>query len=418
MQNYLTLIREEAQFRKLWLAQVISLTGDWFNTIALVILVNRYADPETGSLAISALFLARTLPVFLASPVAGLVADHIDRRLVLAGSNLARVGVVLGFLLVDSPGDIGLLYILTITQFTLSAFFEPAYAAILPSLVPRERLLTANTLGSVTWSVMLTLGAVAGGVVAGVAGVAAALVIDAMTFAAAGTLILTIRPAYTPPPDETPEATGIGAWQRISEGWRYARTHPPVFLYATVKAISQVGSIDVMIAVYAERIFRQGTDGALTLGILFSAHGLGALIGPILGDILSDGSQAALRAWITGGFVLLAVGWFVFGIGPTLTVVALGMVLRGMGSSIGWTYSSVLLQLNVPDRVLGRVFGLDFALFTLALSGATLGAGLLLDVAGLSARETVLVISALSIGPLLLWHIGTRTQPTPSEQNR
>ncbi len=405
MNHYRELLRQEIEFRKLWLAQVISLTGDWFNTIAIVILVNRYADPATGSLAISALFLARTVPVFVASPLAGIIADHFDRRAVLALSNLARVFVVLGFLLVDSPGDVWLIYVLTITQFTLSAFFEPAYAAILPSLVPRHKLLTANTLGSVTWSVMLTLGAVAGGIVTGLAGVTTAIIIDALTFALAAALIFRIQPDYAPPAeDEHPAPTGH--WQRISEGWTYARSHPPILLFATIKGLTQVGTIDVMIAIYAERLFRYGNDGALTLGILFAAHGVGALIGPILGDLLSDGSQTALRNWITSGLVMIVAGWFVFGIGPNLAMVTLGMVLRGMGGSIGWTYSSVLLQLNVPDRVLGRVFGLDFAIFTLALSAATLGTGLLLDGVGLSAREAVLVVSALSIVPLGIWYAG------------
>ena len=72
MNNYVELLKLRPQYRALWLAQVISLTGDWFNTIASVIIVNRYA---ASGLAVGGLFIARALPPFLLGPVAGVVAD-------------------------------------------------------------------------------------------------------------------------------------------------------------------------------------------------------------------------------------------------------------------------------------------------------------------------------------------------------
>src|SRR5574339_1185267 len=98
MSNYLSFLRLRTKFRSLWLAQVISLTGDWFNTIASVIIVNRYT---ASGLAVGGMFIARALPPFLLGPVAGVVADRFDRRKVLILSDLLRAGIVLGFLLVD-----------------------------------------------------------------------------------------------------------------------------------------------------------------------------------------------------------------------------------------------------------------------------------------------------------------------------
>src|SRR6476659_9872580 len=98
MTSYFSFLQLRPKFRSLWLAQVISLTGDWFNTIASVIIVNRYS---ASGLALGGLFIARALPPFLLGPVAGVVADRFDRRKVLALSDVLRAGFVLCFLLVD-----------------------------------------------------------------------------------------------------------------------------------------------------------------------------------------------------------------------------------------------------------------------------------------------------------------------------
>jgi len=127
MTNYLALIRQRPHFRYLWLAQVISLSGDWFNTIASVIFVNRYTN---SGLAVGGLFLA------------GVAADRFNRKYVLITADLLRAVIVLGFLWVDRPERVWLLYVLSIAQFIVSSFFEPACAAILPSLVAGDELIS------------------------------------------------------------------------------------------------------------------------------------------------------------------------------------------------------------------------------------------------------------------------------------
>jgi MFS family permease len=396
----------------LWLAQLISLAGDWFNTIAVVILINTYTDDS--ALAVSILFLGRALPVFVTSPFAGVIADRFDRRMVMVVSNWARVLVVLGFLLVDRSERVWLIYVLTVSQFTISAFFEPAYAAITPSLVQPEELLTANSLNSITWSAMLTLGAAIGGLVAGIAGIQAALLIDAASFAVAGTMTYLVKPAFMP--DLHHRTVETNRLTELVEGFRYVRQHVDVGLVTLVKAMAQIGTVDVTISVYADRVFVVGENGATTLGILFAAHGLGAVLGPLIGDWIHDGSQTALLNWISIGFSMVVLGWFIIGVGPTLPVVALGGVLRGVGGSINWTYSSVLIQMKVPDRYLGRVFGLDFAIFTLALSAATLLAGFCLDTLQIPPRTMVLYVSAGSLIPLSIWMLALRWQQSPVVQ--
>src|SRR5687768_9235968 len=123
MNNYLTLLRQRPSFRYLWISQVISMGGDWFNTIAMFVLINRYVG--TGA-ALGTVLVARSLPLFLFSPLAGVAADRYDRKTILFLSNFIRMFIVLGFLVVNSAGEVWLLYCLTILQFTVSAFFEPS----------------------------------------------------------------------------------------------------------------------------------------------------------------------------------------------------------------------------------------------------------------------------------------------------
>ncbi len=105
MNTYLALIRQRPQYRFLWMAQVVSLLGDWFNTIATVILVNRYTD---SAQAIGVLFIARGLPPFLFGPVAGVIADRLNRKFILIVSDILRAIIVLGLLLVTSADQVWL----------------------------------------------------------------------------------------------------------------------------------------------------------------------------------------------------------------------------------------------------------------------------------------------------------------------
>jgi len=160
--GYVALVRRNVHFRRLWLGNLISLLGDWFNTIALYTLVSEL----TGSpFALGGVFLTKLLPWALASPLAGLLVDRFDRRRLMIGADLVRAVIVLGFLLIDEPGEVYLVYVLTTLQVVVTAVFQPAKSASIPNIVRTDELLTANALMSATWSVMLALGAASGGLV-------------------------------------------------------------------------------------------------------------------------------------------------------------------------------------------------------------------------------------------------------------
>src|SRR5690348_10489395 len=164
MSGYLRLLRENPNFARLWIAQAVSLIGDWFSTIALSTIVAHYTNGS--GLAVSLLLLARFLPPLIVGPYAGVLVDRLNRKWLLIFSDATRAVIVLAFFLATSPDRLWIIYVMTVLQFCLSALFEPGRSAIIPSLVKDTDLVKANYLGNVTWSVMLAAGAALGGIVA------------------------------------------------------------------------------------------------------------------------------------------------------------------------------------------------------------------------------------------------------------
>src|SRR5207237_7316020 len=105
-----------------------------------------------------------------------------DRKRILIATDLLRAATVLCFLLVQLTRQVWLLYLLTVIQFSLSALFTPTHAAVIPNVVDEKDLVTANALDGFTWSTMLAVGALLGGVAAAVFGIAASFMIDAASF--------------------------------------------------------------------------------------------------------------------------------------------------------------------------------------------------------------------------------------------
>ena len=367
-----------------------------------MMIVNRFTETD---LAISWILIARTLPRFIVGPVAGVVADRVNRKLIMVVTDLLRAGIVLSFLFVDRPERVWLIYFLTTTQFVMASFFEPASSAILPGLVQgNQQLMSANVLRSITWSVMLTIGAALGGIFAGFFGAQAALLADALTFILSAVLVLKI----TYQPVEDGEVARGKGYSEMVEGFKYVLARPKTAVLALVKSFGQIGSMDIMIAVFAEQYFPYGQEGATSLGIMFGAAGLGAVLGPLIANRFTSGDHTRLGSAIQYGYVLMPIGWALVGWSPNLWVVSLGVLIRLMGSSINWTYSNVLIQTEVENRFLGRVFALDLGMFTLASSSSIFLTGYLMDTIDITARDLGWLFMAGGILPVILWWLYLR----------
>lgn len=406
MQSYLRVLRENPEYAKLWFAQVISLTGDWFNTIVLIGLVTQYSN--NSALAISLFLTLRVLPPLLLGPVAGVLLDRFNRKHILMWSNLLRAIIVPMYLLANSPETIWIIYAVTVAQFTLSTVFEPGQGAIMPSLVKPEHIVEGNTLFSVTWSVMLALGAILGGVFAFIFGSEAALLADAITFGIAGFLIMRIhydREEGRRLAKELELETGIVEDTSFMEGLRYVRDTPQVAATLFVKFGQSFGNVDTLLSVFATQLFVIGANGELSQAILWSALGFGALLGPVLMNTVNDGSVQKMRRLISFGFMFMVLSWLIMGFANSLIIVAVAIFVRAVGGSINWTYSSVIIQKSVPDAKLGRMFSIDVAGFYFATLVSTIVYGWLIDWLGNDNLQWIIFGSLIiSLIPMTIWY--------------
>ena len=402
--GYGELLRNNRNFRLLWLGQVVSQMGDWFDTIA----VYTIALQLTGSSrSVALIMVARFLPSVVMGPLSGVVADRFSRRSIMITSDILRAIVVLGFLFIRRPDQMWLVYVLTVLQLAFSAFFEPAKTAAIPSIVSARELLPANAISSVTWSVMLTLGAAIGGFVTGWFGTNAAFVLDSLTFVASAFLIMGVRLPKRPPRPKSKLTVGkaLGITDTI-EGARYVKSRPRVLAYLLVKPAWGIGGgIMTLLAVFGERIFPVAGKTATGIGVLFTARGIGTAIGPIVARRWAGETRRQMQVSIGIAFLIGGVFYIAFGVSQLLWAALLFLLAAHAGGSILWVFSTVLLQREVEDRFRGRVFAAELALATLTMAASNYVVGELMDRFGYSPRVVTAGVGIFFLLPGIMWFV-------------
>lgn len=394
--GYSVLLRSNANFRWLWGGQVVSLLGDWFNIIASATLI---AELTGSGLAVGFLFTIRMLAPFTVAPLAGIFADRYNRKHLLIITDILRAFLVFGFLFVRSESQIWLLYTLTGLLFAVSGFFTPARSAILPDVTSSRELGTANALGAATWSVMLALGAAIGGLTTGLFGIHTALIVDALTFLVSAGFLLGIN---------LPDASSATTGARTRSGksaLRYLLQHPDILFIAMHKAAIalllssgfQVAQVEI-----AKNYFVIGVGGALSLGLMYCTNGIGSGIGPILARRWTGDRDKPLRISISLGYLIGAIGLALTAPLFSLWTVLLGGFVRSIGGGIVWVFSTQMLLQRAPNEIRGRVFGTEFALFTLMGGIGTASVGAALDLLA-DVRLVLWSMAFLPLLPAVLW---------------
>jgi MFS family permease len=397
--SFSQLLRSNRNFRRIWIGEVASWLGDWFNTIAIYTLVQKLSG---SPFALGLVFLTKLLPFAVASPLAGLLVDRFDRRRLMIFADVVRAVLVLGFLLVRDAGDLYLLYLLTTLQVLLTAVFIPARSASIPNITSGAELLTANALSAATWSTLLAMGAALGGFATEWLGVEAVFYIDSATYLVSAFFIYrTVIPQDT----EKGSGQGIRAILRDTvDGWRHMRTHPRIGRMAFAKATWALGggALVYMLAMMGEEV--AAGSPAVGIGILYAARGFGTGVGPL-----------AVRRWVPNEAMwpmLLGLGVAVSGVSYMLVgalpwglwILALIAVAHAP-SGANWVASSVLLQKRTVDKYRGRVFSTEWLLVTLADSVSILSASLLMEAGVLGLRSGIVVFGAVQILCGLAWVI-------------
>lgn len=368
--SFRELFSTQRDFRRLFLASVVSLAGDWFSFVAVADLVTRLTG-RPGAAAF--VYAATVLPVFLASPLAGAVADRYDRKRILVIADLARVPLALLLCVAALWGSVALAVGAVIALGVAASFHDSVASAATPNLVPASQLGRAQALMGAVWGSMLMVGAGIGGVVADLLGAQAAFLIDAASFALSAWLIAGIRA----PMQEGDAASPRGGGMR--EALRYIRADRGVRRLVLAKGgVSWANGVVGLLPAFAHARFA-GTNVAT--GLLFAARGLGAMVGPIVARALL-GKQPARRGilLVCGASTLIYTASYA--LLPLVGVFGVAMVLVAfahMGGGAQWAMSTYGLQLETPDALRGRVLAFDYGLATLAIGGSALAAGMLAD---------------------------------------
>ena len=348
---------------------------------------------------------ARFLPPALFSPMAGVVADRFSRKHVMVLCDLLRAVVVLGFLLVKTREDVWLVYALCFAQMGLAAFFDPAEQASIGSTVEPHEVVTANTLQGATWSAMLGIGAVAGGLLTATVGREASFVVDAMSYLLSAFFISrAVLPRTLQPPPARTLAGRLG-FTDLLEGLALVRARPDIRRVLWVKtAWGLTGGAALMLyAVMGRHVFGVPGSPDMGVGVLLGMRGVGALIGPLIARRIGGDAPEYLERAIGWAFLVTAFFWALFSFAPNLFVAAVLLSLAHMGVATQWVFSSSLINLRVEDRFRGRVFAVDSMFFLVVLGISSWAGGKALDAFHIQPRVLMFTLSVILCGSAAVW---------------
>src|SRR5271165_1025584 len=411
--NYLRLVRENANFRRLWLAQIVSENGDWFYTLAIYSLL---LDLTGKASSVALALVLQVLPHTLLGPLAGMVNDRFSRRKVMIATDLLRMVIVACMLLVRSPRSVWVIYPLLFLETVMVAFFEPARTAVIPSIVAEGDVIVANTLSSATWSFDLAIGSVLGGVVAAWLGRDAVFVLNALSFVVSALLISRMHfvESHADEARRHPEDRAAG-WSSVRAGFKYIAHDPKLAALVSLKAgVSIAGTSWVLFPVMAERVFTVPISGIsharaalFGMSLLMGARGVGALVGPFFASHWTGQRERSLRRGVLLGFLVGGIGYLLLGSTHDVWLAVAIIICAHAGTSTVWVFSTTLLHLNTEDRFLGRTFGAELAISMFVLAAATWIAGQTID-GGVSPRAVAVATGVAMLIPTLLWGFALR----------
>lgn len=368
----------------------------------------RGSDPA----ALSVFFILKLLPIFLAGPLAGVVADRFSRKAIMILSDVVRTVLVLGLLAAPlTPWPVEVVYGLVLLQVVGSAFFEPARSAAVPQLVPDRYLSAAGALGAMMWSIVFALGAALGGVVTDVLGWRWALVIDAATYLVSAMWIARISlPRRERREKGVPDWRTLTGWRDFREGLGFIRGRPDIGTVLFVKlGWGVAGSITLLLTLFGERVYAFHGRADLGVSVLFTARAVGTGIGPWLARrLVPDETPRAMRWLLTVAFLWPAVWYALFSMVSHPWAAVVCVVVAHLGGSVLWVHSSVLLQRMTPDAYRGRVMSADLGLATLAISASTWVYGLLAAAPGADLRVLVQWMAVSLLVPTAIWFVSAR----------
>jgi MFS family permease len=377
-----------ARFLRLWIGQGTSFVGDAVSMVALVILVVQI----TGSAsAVGGALVARLLPT-IASPLAGVLADRIDRRVVLVASDLARAVLVLGLVFAR---DLATIYVLVFFMGLARTVFNPTVRAAFPSVVGGGDLTRANALIGGTFSASIMVGPALGGLLVASIGVDAAFLADAATY-----LVSAILLSRVPLPRlrrESEEEEGFVRELRSGFGYLIGARIPLAIVVGAFLTILTINATIPAEVFLAKETFGAGDAG---YGLLVSLWGGGMVLGSAMMAVLGDGINLVLfyiLSIFVGAFALVGTG-----LAPAFVLALGALTVEGAATGIDNVATDTILQKRVPEAFLGRVFSIRLLGYSAGEALAYPLGGVLVDAVGPRSTYLLAGIATATAGLLVL----------------
>lgn len=363
----------DPEFRKLWVAMCVSLLGDGAFLVAMVWQVYELSDAPT---AMSIVGIAMTVPTILFLLVGGVASDRFDRRMLMVAADLLRAlaGAVLAGLALGGVLEVWHIAILAALYGTGAAFFAPAFDALVPDIVPVERLAQANALDQLVRPLVLRMaGPALGGILVAAGGTGLVFALDSGSFLFSAAMLVLVRV-----PAKAAQSRSLSVVRDLAEGWRFVRGR--VWLWATfasaaVAYLCFMGPVEVLLPY----LVKNELDGsARDLGVVFAAGGLGSVA-----CALAMGQRDIPRRGITFMYVAWTLATLAvagYGLSSALWQLMLAALAFNALETAGTIVWATMKQRHVPRAMLGRVSSLDWLIsigllpLSFALTGPVAGA--------------------------------------------
>ena len=383
-------LREERQFRLLFLGQALSVVGDRMTQVVLPFAVLSIG----GSVAdVGLVAAAGFLPFIVLGIIGGVIADRIERRRILVASDAVRLvsqGVA-GILLVSGQAEVWHLAVLTAVFGAADSFFSPAFSGLMPLTISEPHYLQpANALRGLSFSTGSIVGPALGGILVATLGEGGALLVDAGTFGVSIACLLALRPRVVERGDPEPFTADLrGGWREVrSRSWVWS------FLLAMV-----VYHVIVLPSIYVlgPVLMKDELNGATSWAIITVAFGLGSIVADVF--LLRWHPRFALRA---AAIALIFASCQAVIIGSGLPILAIAAVefVAAIGVSAFFTLWETSLQEHIPEQSLSRVSSYDYAASAGMMPIGMIVAGPVAEAVGihetLAGMSVIGVVAALS----------------------
>ncbi|HET6816453.1 MAG TPA: MFS transporter [Mycobacteriales bacterium] len=348
-----TPLRESADYRRWWAGYSLSFTGTQLTQFAIPLQV--YAITHS-SLYVGLVGLVVVGPLVVMGLFGGAIADAVDRRrlTLITGSVLMALSTLLAVLAAAGVHRLSLLYVIAGVQGAFSATDSSARGAILPRLVRRELLPSANALGQLGFQTGLSAGPLLGGVLVGSLGFAWAYGLDALSFVA---VLYAIWRLPAMPPEGGGSRAGVAS---VLEGLRFLGPRKNLLMTFLVDINAMVfGMPRALFPAIGVTWFH---GGAGTVGLLAAAPSLGALLGAMTSGwaahVRRQGLAVLVSVVIWGGSIAL------FGFTRTLWVALVLLGIAGAADMVSAIFRNTILQVATPDSLRGRLQGVFIVVVT------------------------------------------------------